>query len=48
LVDFFLRLDPTQGLGAGEGAPNDVLEAGILAGQGAAGMDQALEVVGED
>jgi hypothetical protein len=47
----------TQGLDAGEGAPDDVLEAGfvtleeevevgILAGQCAAGMEEALEVVG--
>jgi hypothetical protein len=47
--------DPSQRLDAGEGAPNDVLEAGfvtleeevgILAGHDVAGMDQALEVVG--
>jgi hypothetical protein len=54
LGDFFLRLDPTQGLDAVEGAPNDVLEAGFLAleeevgvfaGEGAAGPGQALEAV---
>ncbi len=49
--------DATQGVDASEGAPDDVLEAGfltleeevevgILAGQRAAGVEQALEVVG--
>jgi hypothetical protein len=57
LTEFFLWSDATQGLDAGEGAPDDVLEAGfvtleeevevgILAGQRAAGMEEALEVVG--
>jgi len=41
---FFAGL--AQGLDAGEGAPNDVLGAWIFAGQSAAGMGQALEVVG--
>ena len=45
----FLWRDPPQRLDAGEGAPNDVLEAGfvtleeevgIFAGHGAAGTDQ--------
>ncbi|MDP2999593.1 MAG: hypothetical protein Q8N47_19035, partial [Bryobacterales bacterium] len=55
--EIFLWSDATQSLDAGEGAPDDVLEAGfvtleeevevgILAGQRSAGMEQALEVVG--
>ena len=57
MVEHFFFVDLAQGADAGEGAPDDVLEAsfvtleeevevGILAGQGAAGMEQALEVVG--
>jgi hypothetical protein len=57
LPEYFLWSDATQGFDAGEGDADDVLEAGfvtleeevevgILAGQRATGVEQALEVVG--
>ena len=55
LPESFLWADSTRGLDAGEGALDEVLEVGfvklqegveISAGQGAAGMEQAFEVVG--
>jgi hypothetical protein len=57
LKESFFFADLAQCPDAGEGAPDDVLEAGfvtleeevevgVLAGQSAAGMEQALEAVG--
>jgi hypothetical protein len=47
LGETILWSDATESLDAGEGAPEDVLEAWIIAGQSAGGVGQAPELVGE-